>query len=610
MGFLTRIAEVFRGKPERKSPPEPRFVTPDVFREISRLKEECNWIERLLEDDITGECGFTNGLDGTDFWGQRSQVGGCGAGGYQFAFNQCNFRPSYGAAFYINESQYRMIRAKSRAFCSMNPYSHGIIHSLKTHIVGKGHNWTAGWRNANAKGPEKMITKVQEDLDEFYAAGYREHQKESVERRSRDGEFFRRFRIQGGRLRVSFIEPLNIWSPPGRTETDNCYFGIQFVGDDYENPIGYYVRRTSYLGSDILATEAWNRMLSADEVQHIKGNVDKGTPRGIPDTYWTQVRLDQALKTLRSSGKLIEFRTKIGMIRNHIDALSGSIQPLLSQNAVATINSPTGQPQTLMEYPDAAIVDSSNQTQYTFPNQNLEIKEVVSGIQAELQAAATSMGLADYMVSGTLSSGGSYAASMVAEGPVIKTVEDYQSDMIDADTIVVAKIMDTGIEYGRYPEEARELIRVEMKGPPTARLGIQAAQAMNIEKTCGVLSVRTWRMLVGYDDATETANIEDENEAAAKQAADLAKKYPMPMEAPTGSKPSSNVKSNGQQNGSQPRNRISPNARPFSAGEEGRQIQRASGATVEELLYEMIESRLQESNHDNGHASESNQETA
>ena len=589
MGMLTRIKSFF-GKPERHVTPV-TFVTPDVFREVNQMREQVHFLSRLLEDDITGESGFTNGLDGTDYWGQRSQVGGYQTGSYQFAFNQCTFRPAYGAAFYINEAQYRIIRAKSRAFCSINPYSHGILHSLKTHVIGKGHNWTAGWRNPNLKGPEEMLTKVQADLDEFYLAGYRAHQKEWIERISRDGEAFRRFKVEGGRLRVSFIEPLNIWSPPAKTETQNCYFGIQFDGDDYENPIGYYIRRTSYLGSETQAVEAWNRMVPADEIQHVKANVDKGTPRGIPDTYWIQARLEQALKTLKASGDLVRFRTKVGLIRQHVDALAGSIQPLLSSNAAVSMHAPSGRPDTLEGLPDAAIIDTSDQSKYTFPAQNLEVKETIAAINGELQSAATSMGLADYMVSGNLGTG-SYSTAMVAEGPVIKTVEDHQNDTIDADAVVVAKIIETGIEYGRYGEEARELIRVEMKGPPTARLGIQAAQQMAIEKQQGVLSRKSWRMMVGYDDQTETANIAEENEIEAKQAAELAKKYPMPIEAST-AKPGGN----GQQDGNQPRQRQTPNARPFSADQEGRQIQRASGATVEEVLEDFFRGRILESSH-------------
>jgi hypothetical protein len=597
MNILSRITEVFRGKPERPAPPPVSFVTPEVFRDINRLKQECTWLSRLLEDDITGEIGFTNGLDGTDFWGQQSQVGDFRDGSYRFAYDMCMFRPCYGAAFYINEVQHRRIRAKSRAFCSINPYSHGILHSLKTHVIGKGHNWTAGWRNPNSKGPEDMLTRVQADLDEFYAAGYREHQKESIERRSRDGEFFRRFKVQGGRLRVSFVEPLNVWTPPGSSETTNCYFGIQFDGDDYENPQGYYIRRTNYLGAQTKALEGWQRMVSADEIQHVKNNVDKGTPRGIPDTYWTQARLEQSLKTLKASGNLVQFRNKVGLIRQHVDALAGSIQPLLSQNAVTTIHTPTGRQDTLWDLPDAAVVDASNQTQYTFPSQNLEIKETIAAIQAELQSVATSMGLADYMVSGTLGAGASYSASMVAEGPVVKTFEDHQYDTIDADTLVVAKIIDVGIEYGRYPEEARELVRVEMRGPPLGRLGIQAAQEMQIESQCGITSKRTWRMLIGRDDETETANLAAEKEAEAKTEAELAKKYPQPMPTP-GVNGNGKPGTNGQQNGTGPRNRMTPNARPFSADQEGRQMQRASGATVEEAFDTWFQSRLQESSHD------------
>jgi len=56
--------------------------------------------------------------------------------------------------------------------------------------------------------------------------------------------------------------------------------------------------------------------------------------------------------------------------------------------------------------------------------------------------------------------------------------------------------------------------------------------------------------------------------------------------------------SNGKSGTAQPRNRQGGNARPFSAASEPRQMQRASGATVEELFDDFMRERMQESSHD------------
>ena len=605
MNYIERLKEWLFGTRETEAPilPPSTMVPPELFREIRNLKVQADWMGRLLEDDMTGESGFLNGLDGTDYWGLKSQSGGiAGMFNYGWAFAQCIFRPAYGAAFYINEAQYRFIRARSRAFCSVNPYWHGVIHNLKTHVIGKGHNWHAVSALPGVVVPEKIINDVQKDLDDFYKAGYREIQKEKTERKSRDGEAFLRFSVKDGKLRVNFVEPLLVWNPPNKSEAQDCLFGIQYARGNYEEPLGYHLRRTDYLGADNGASlAAWEKMVPADKIQHLKVNVDRGTPRGIPDTYWTQTRLEQSLKTLRATGLLVQVRSKVAMIRKRTNALMGSVQPMLSQNAVATIHTPSGQSQSVMEWPDAAIFDTSDQAEYSMPSANLEIKEAVSAIHADLQSAASSMGLADYMVSGTLGTGGSYAVSMVAEGPVVKTFEDYQSDMIDEDDVVTDKIIDTGIEYGRYPEETKELVKVEKRGPPLARISVQEAQTMQIEIQEGVLSKKTARQLRGYDNATEEANIAAEKEADAKQQHELSVKYPEPMPMP-GAGPSSSGSGNGKSNGStQPRNRMGASARPFRPDDEGRQMQRSSGATVEDLFERFMAERLQESSHDHGH---------
>lgn len=595
MSFLTRIKDTFfRPKtPTADVLPLPgTMVTPGLFAEVRRLKAQADWMGELLEDDLTGEIGFTNGLDGTDFWGSQSQVGGAGGlFGYRTAYSQCLFRPSYGAAFYINEAMHRIIRARSRAFCSINPYFHGVLHNLQTHVIGKGHNWTAVWRKASEKGSDRMLLRVQADLDEFYQAGYRTIQKEKVERKSRDGEYFLRFYEEGDRLRVRFVEPLLVWSPPGKTEVNDCLFGIQYRKGNYERPLGYYIRRTNYQGAEYgYMQDAWERMIPTEEMQHGKANVDLGTPRGIPDTYWVQNRLEQSLKTLRSAGVLVEIRSKVAMIRKRVNAFAGALNPLLSANgAVAVSGAGQGSNlQSVLKWPDGAVFDVSDQADYQMPSQNLEIKETVAAISAELQSAASSLGLADYMVSGSLG-GGSYSSSMIAEGPVVKTFEDDQADCIDEDRVAVNKVIDTGIVHGRYGEDARELIKVEMSGPPLARISVQEAQTMSIENQAGVLSKKTWRQHRGYDNETETANIAEEQAQDDKHELEMQRKM-IEINPPAGNG-ATNGKSKGT-NGKQPtsmtnpqaRNRMNPTQRPMRPDDEGRQIQRSSGATVEELL--------------------------
>lgn len=583
------------------APVGPTYVPPELFEEIHRLKEQADWMGRLIEDD---EQAFTYGTDGTIQFGMSQQGPTDRMFSYSWAFSQCMFRPSYGAAFFVNEAQHRIIRARSRAFCSQNPYWHGVQHNVRTHVVGLGHKWTAVSRDPVDKVDKKKLAKVQKELDEFYEGtgdyagqgSYRDYQLEKCDRKSRDGEYFLEMLDEDGHLRVRFIEPLCIWTPPNKTENDDVWFGIQFKRPDFERPRGYYVLQMGYLGSGPdpstasqsrakVDTDAWSRMRNPDTIQHRKVNVDKGCLRGVPDTYWVQSRLEQSLRTLKAMGTLVQVRAKIAFIRTRINALAGSVQPMLSARAAATITGPGSVVTNVMHLPDGSIVDMSDQSQWTSPAQNIETDKIVASVQADLQAVATSVGLADYMVSGNLGNS-SYASSMVASGPVVKTFQQAQQAMVEEDREIVTRLLQIAIEAKRLDEDTLDVIRVEMNGPPLAARAdvIQEAQAKHIMLEDGVLSVTTWQQQEGLDPEAEAANNADAHELMLKRAKEMAAIQP-PMATGGGARPGG-----GQPGAAGVKARAT--ARPFSASQEPRQQQRASGATREEEIVNTVHEYL------------------
>lgn len=547
-----------------QEPPPPVMASPEIIAEIRRLKEQADWMGRLLEDDSTT---FSYGNDGTLQFGVGQGQPNDAQFTYAWAYSRCLYRPSYGAAFYLNDMEHRIIVARSRAFCSTNPYWHGVQHNLKTHAVGLGSNWTVVPRSKLVKVSDTKIAKAQKELDEFYESGYRQVQMEKLDRKSRDGEYFLHILEEDGRVRVRFVEPLCVWTPPvANTEGREIIFGIQFKKGDYERALRYHARTTDFLGGTLGEDPAWVRGIAAENLQHRKVNVDRGTPRGIPDTYWVQARLEQCLRTLKAMGTLVQVRAKIAMIRKRVNALAGSVTPMLSAAAATTVTNGFGQVRNVFAYPDGAILDTSDQAEHQFPSQNIETDKIVHSVQADLQAVATSMGLAEYMVSGSLGSS-SYASAMVAEGPVVKTFEMHQQDMQEEDQEIAARVLETGVKHGRLADDTLELVKVQMNGPSLAgRNATQEAQAYHIYLMDGVISIPTVRQRLGLDAETEEENI---------------KKTPGPLgESQKGGDGQAN--GNGQLDGQQAGNLQKANARPFSPNEEPRQMQRASGATREE----------------------------
>ena len=168
-----------------------------------------------------------------------------------------------------------------------------------------------------------MLDDCRKVLEDFRKRNkWSKRQKETVRRLDRDGERFLRLFVDetAGELNVRFVEPLEIQNPPGKSAADGVYFGIQYArvgeGLDVETPVNYFLVQIGTLGESIGLRET----VPARHMQHLKANVDMTWPRGLPTWYALQVHLSDAVQTLKATGKIVEFRARIGMIRRHINA--------------------------------------------------------------------------------------------------------------------------------------------------------------------------------------------------------------------------------------------------------------------------------------------------
>ena len=136
---------------------------------------------------------------------------------------------------------------------------------------------------------------------------------------------------EAGQLNVRFVEPLEVQNPPDKTSADGVYFGIEFkrvkAGPenpvyDVETPENYFLVNIGTLGEVIGLRET----VPAARMQHLKANVDMTWPRGLPTWYALQGHLADAVRTLKATGKIVEFRSRIGMIRRHINATKDDVR--------------------------------------------------------------------------------------------------------------------------------------------------------------------------------------------------------------------------------------------------------------------------------------------
>ena len=360
----------------------------------------------------------------------------------------------------------------------------------------------------------QLLADCRAVLDEFCRVNrWSQRQKETIRRLDRDGERFLRFfpDVENGLLRVRFIEPLEIQNPPGATAADGWFYGIRFArhaaGLDMETPLEYAIVDVNPQGS---VTELREKVPAAD-VQRLTANVDLSSPRGLPVFFALQGHLNDAVRTLKATGRIVEFRARIGMIRRHVNATRESVR-----NAVGTPNDGIGEPRvrTARQYPYAAIIDASDATDYQFPSEAAPVDKNVAAIQAELRAAAAALGMPEYMLSGDASNA-NYSSTMVAEGPAVKTFEALQADLIEADLEVMERALVVAAAAGRITgassDDILDLVSVTAE-PPLIKSEnrLQEAQADQILLASGVLSRATFAARHGLVYADEKERMGEE----------------------------------------------------------------------------------------------------
>lgn len=491
---------------------EEAFIQQRYVERQKTLQETLSTLRNLAEQaDMFGrivDMSDISSFDGPSDWGSLFDE----RTGQDRAF----IYPGATAAVYVNETEFRRLRAVSRAFAIRNPYWLSVEHNAMTHIVGSGHTYKVRAKKGLAEGvevPDDLPGNVMKEIDDFRKKNrWGKRQGERVKRKHRDGEFLLRFYEDNpdGVLRVRFIEPLLILTPPGKGPQDDVWFGIQYEGD-YEEPKGYYVRPANYLGNTV-GIAGWSQMVPAEQVMHRTANVDLSSPRGLPTTFAVMANCRQAVKTLRNMGALVEFRSKIALIRTHVNATASTVKQLLQDNPGSAGNS---QPSTLDRYPKAAILDVNDQTKYEFPTAQTDVEKIVASIQAELRAAAARVGFPEYMVSGDASNA-NFSSTMVAEGPAVKTFEVEQQDMIDDDLEIMERAIRLAIAKGRLPEDTLDLIVIDAEPPLiTTRDRLKDTQADEILLRNKIASVQTIRARNNLDNEEEQAQIELEKDADA-----------------------------------------------------------------------------------------------
>lgn len=421
-----------------------------------------NHLQETLDDLWKRFVDPVEALDDID--GHWSLVGGgdtCGCGGVPYA----------------NEQQLREIREQCRALAVSNEFAINGHENRVSFLVGSGHAYRATPK-PDAKGGEELAREVQQVLDDFIRENqWHKRQQEIVRRCDRDGEVFvRLFPDQNGFLRVRFVEPGQVSTPPSLATDPAATFGIRTDPDDVETVYGYYVD---------------GRWLEASAIQHRKANVDANVKRGLPLYYSVRKNLRRAEKLLRNMSVVAGIQSAIALIRKHASGTRASMEDFAAGRGH------------FQRYAPGTILDVFAGTDYQFPAAAIDASRYVAVLQAELRAIAARLVMPEFMLTSDASNA-NYASTMVAEGPAVRMFQRLQHEMIEQDLEVMQRVIAAAVASGRLPRRALTDVAIQGIPPSLAvRDRLKEAHADEILVRCGAMSIQTMAARHGLDPERE-----------------------------------------------------------------------------------------------------------
>src|SRR5262249_45315878 len=137
---------------------------------------------------------------------------------------------------------------------------------------------------------DPLAAAAQSVIDTFCDANnWGEREQECVRRCDRDGEaFVWLFHDGGGSCEGRFIEPEHVRSPSGR---ESATFGVETEPGDVEGVRGYWVVKSPTVSLE-------PEFVEAEEIVHVKLNVDSTAKRGLPTFMPVRKNLERANELL------------------------------------------------------------------------------------------------------------------------------------------------------------------------------------------------------------------------------------------------------------------------------------------------------------------------
>lgn len=400
----------------------------------------------------------------------------------------------HGKDWYIfrTELELRTQRDASRLLYAREPVAKTIEGNLNAFVIGKGMTYKIIAKKAfKDKISPEQIQPWQAYLDEWFdLERWPEREQECYTCKVVDGEFFLRIVKYQGRLTVRRIEPEYITNPPGGTEVNGWYMGVNYSLRDAETPLAYCYWPNK---------DQPHEIIPASEIIHYKANVTRNVSRGVSDFFPIVDDLNSIAGLSDNMRDGATARAEIAYMWSIKNATPAAISSFAgTQKDAQTTNPITGKTDRSKGMKSGKAVAHGDNVEFTTMPQG-DSQGYISVLQAALRMIGNRWCLPEYMISADASNN-NYASIQVAGSPFTRFVEREQNALKRPFKQMVMMVLQQAAVQMVIPTSVLPMIDIEIGcDSPVIVDKLAEAQVNEIEVRNGVLSPQQWCMAQGRD---------------------------------------------------------------------------------------------------------------
>jgi len=395
------------------------------------------------------------------------------------------------------------MRQQARSFYYKDPGARGLIDGMVRFVLG---------RNAGVMSEDEQAQSYWDAWCKARSVRFDGRSKELVRRLFRDGEFFLRFfptndevafewgeegnrqTGKGSIMEIRFIDPEEI-----KDKTNTHSHGIETDPDDVEKVLAYH---RAFFKDNVEVSD----VIDAEEIIHGKIMCDGNEKRGVSF-------LVGVAKYLKSYRSWLDDRIRLNRLRNIFNLVmtpTGAMTPANIKSQFSDEDStPTGSTAS-KKIPKPGTILAAKGVGWEFKNLNINATDTKDDGRNIERMICKGTGLVEGVITGDYSNQ-NYASALIAESPMVRTIEDWQDIVAEFIEQIFQKVIQYGKAEGAVSQDASEECSVNFATMVHRNLQ-EDTTAYQMHRMNGWASSKTISTKLGYDYEEEREQMAKEDE--------------------------------------------------------------------------------------------------